>query len=321
MKKEKLEKIQKKLELVTRKWWFFLSVLLILGLLVVRGSWTIALKDFSHTTSEIHENLFAYSLLNYCGVLGVIFKVISIIVFVSLIFLKNRVVRIFNIYIATSYILFAFLVAVGFTKEYGLVVYPYPFILLLIIALFWFWEVIVGKNDFTPKKRPLWKYWVIPFVVYVFGYCIYQHWGNIFIFTTTPSNLPESGFDFFTMIPLHLSILTLYYPNVNMVTFRITTLIGLFISFSSGLHMFLLHPLFVYGLVLSFKKTPTEKISCLSLWIIFIILLSSLIMDSSTLVNNFPFFIVDALMISNFLLVCFVLFNEWYLVDRKIVTQ
>ena len=74
------------------------------------------------------------------------------------------------------------------------------------------------------------------------------------------------------MTPVYLAILTLYYPKVNLLTLRITSLVGLIIGFynmqvnfvfvpellwwSGVLHLPLV-ALSIYGLVLSLKKTPS----------------------------------------------------------------
>ena len=75
------------------------------------------------------------------------------------------------------------------------------------------------------------------------------------------------------MTPVYLGILTLYYPRVNMVTLRITSLLGVIIGFWNVLVSFLLNfdilwwfgvlhlPLVfisIYALILSFKKTQLE---------------------------------------------------------------
>ncbi len=307
-KLKNFENIQKKLEIITRKWWFFILIFLILGLLIVKGSWPIALNTLSPVTNDVRELFGEYSLSNYFPVLSLIFKIISVLIFISIIFFKNKIAQIFSIYVTISYILFALLGEMGFSKEYGLMIYPYPFILLLIIVPFWFLEIFVKKNDFTSKEKFQWKnliipcarkipslkYWVVFFAIYAFLYSFYEmvinyNSGNNFFtfFKLIPSpNLFESGFDFYTMAPLHLAVLAFYYPKVNIVTFRITSLIGMLISFSSGVHMILLSPLFIYCLALSYKKIPTEKTNRLSLLIIFIILLMSLFLIHSNFLLN-----------------------------------
>lgn len=50
------------------------------------------------------------------------------------------------------------------TESYGLGIMTSNMILFLIVAVFWMWEAIVKRNDFTPIKPSLWKYWVETFL-------------------------------------------------------------------------------------------------------------------------------------------------------------
>jgi len=71
------------------------------------------------------------------------------------------------------------------------------------------------------------------------------------------------------MTPVFLGILTIYYPKVNIITLRITSLMGIIIGFWNILTNFVINPhllwwngilhlplvfISVYGLVLSLKK-------------------------------------------------------------------
>ena len=72
------------------------------------------------------------------------------------------------------------------------------------------------------------------------------------------------------MTPVYLAILILYYPRVNIVTLRITSLLGVIIGFWNLLVSFVIHPdilwwfgvlhlplvfISIYALILSFRKT------------------------------------------------------------------
>jgi hypothetical protein len=77
------------------------------------------------------------------------------------------------------------------------------------------------------------------------------------------------GLAFCNMTPVYLAILTLYYPRINMVTLRITSLLGVIIGFFNLLVNFLIDPdvlwwfgvlhlplvfISIYALILSFRK-------------------------------------------------------------------
>ena len=258
-----LDRIQTKLELITRRWWFYFIFILVQFFI---PSYTSKGFDWSETgliTEEILSNAIVYSY----SALYPIFKIIPIILVVSIIILRNRISRIFSIYVAFTYVLFAFLQSIAETDKYGFGILTLNLIMFLVVAVFWFWEALIQKNDFTPQKRPLWKYWMIPFAIFAFWYPINPNtfmpdFNPLYIFTN------EAGLAFCLMTPVYLSILTLYHPKVNIATLRVTSLVGLIIGFYNILVNFfmspetlwwngVLHiPLFtisIYSLVLSFK--------------------------------------------------------------------
>lgn len=270
MNNNNLESIQKKLELITSKWWFYLIFILIQIIIPPYASKGFYWSEIGLITGEILSNAIVYSYTS----LFPIFKIIPIILIVFLIIFRNRVTRIFSMYVAITYVLFAFLQSIAYTEKYGVGIITLNLIMFLIVAIFWFWEGIIQKNDFTPRKRSYWKYWVIPFTIFAFWYPVnpvsmIPDFHPIYLFTNS------AGLAFCLMTPVYLSILTLYFPKVNIATMRVTSLVGLIIGFyNMWVNFFIspetlwwngvLHiPLFtisIYALVLSIKNRPLEEI-------------------------------------------------------------
>jgi len=265
-----LERIQTKLELITMKWWFYLIFILIQFIIPPYAAKGFDLSEIGLITGEILSNAIVYS---YTALFP-IFKIIPIILVVSVIIFRNRVSRIFSIYVAFTYVLFAFLQSIAETDKYGFGILTLNLIMFLIVAIFWFWEAIIQKNDFTPQKRPLWKYWVIPFAIFAFWYpanpnTLMPDFHLIYLFTNF------AGLAFCLMTPAYLSILILYHPKVNIATMRVTSLVGLIIGFYNMWVNFFISPetlwwngvmhiplftISIYALVLSLKKRPLKEI-------------------------------------------------------------
>ena len=112
MKKENLGKIQAKLDLMTRKRWFFLFFIL-LQFVPPYASKGYELPEWGFVVGDTMRHGFIFS----CSQLYPIFKVIPIILIISIIFFKNKVVRTFSVYGGITYILFAFLHLIGITKN------------------------------------------------------------------------------------------------------------------------------------------------------------------------------------------------------------
>jgi hypothetical protein len=265
--RENLENIQEKLELLTRKWWFYLLFVL-LQFVPPYASKGFKSAETGMVTSEILSRSLAYS---YPSAFP-IFKIIPMIFVISLVFLKNAVRRPFSVYVGIAYVLFAFLQNIAVTEKYGLGIITINLVMFCLVAAFWFWEAIIQKNDFTPRKQPVWKYWVIPAAFLAFWYpgsisgaSIIPDFNPAYILTNV------AGLTFCMMTPVYIAILTLYYPRINMVTIRVTSLVGVIIGIYNVLTNFILYisllwwngvlhiPLLMislYALILSFKKIP-----------------------------------------------------------------
>lgn len=267
MKRENLEKVQGTLEFITRKWWFIVGFILLDVLLP-----PIVTKGYDPSRmGEIIPDIILHSLLtsDCLSSLYPIFKILPIILVLALIFTGNRFSRIFSLYAGINYILFAVLQSISITDTYGFAVVTGNFILMLVVAISWFWEVAVNKNDFTPRKINLIRLWVVPLAFLAFWYplnleSMKPDFNLSYIFTN------PVGLAFCNMTPVYLALLVLYYPRVNIVTLRITSLLGVIMGFWNVLVNFffnfdtfwwfgVLHlPLVfisIYALILSFRRS------------------------------------------------------------------
>ena len=175
----------------------------------------------------------------------VLFKAIPLLLIVALFLVPKKVTCFFNIYVAIICLFFALYHGIGKTEKYGLVIH---------------------RNNFSNRKQPFWKYWIVPLVLFAF-------WCPANMQTRMPDFNPiylfTQGLAFCLMAPLYIGMLTIYYPFINLVTLRITSIAGLgaallnmylqFIIYPDVLWWFgVLHlPLLVislYGLMLSLKK-------------------------------------------------------------------
>ncbi len=262
----RLERIQLKLEWIIRKWWFYL-LLVLLQFVPPYAAKGISPADIGWVTGEVLSHGIVYNL----AALYPIFKIIPIVLIILMVFLKNRVSRIFSIYAGISYVLFAFLQNIAVTEKYGLAIITINLIMFLLVAASWFWESATKKNVFIPeKKQPIWKYWVIPLVFIAFWYpvdpnTLLPDFNPIFFFTNM------AGLAFCLMTPVYLAVLTLYHPEVNIVTLRVTSLVGIIIALYNMWINFLIAPaqlwwngilhipllsISIYAFILSFYKSP-----------------------------------------------------------------
>ena len=263
MKKENLEKIQSKLDWTTRKIWFFILFILIsLTPPITKEGYSI--KETGIVIFHILRSAFIKDLSPVYPV----FKIIPTILIIALILFKNRVRRIFNLYAGVSYFLFSIVQGVGITHKYGFGIVTGNVIGMLIVSMCWFWETLIDKGDLTPSKISPLKYWVAPLAFLAFWYPVNPEtlkpdFNPVYLFVNS------TGLAFCTMTPIYIGILSIYYPKVNLITLRITSLMGVIIGFWNILTNFVINPhllwwngilhlplvfISIYGLVLSLKK-------------------------------------------------------------------
>jgi hypothetical protein len=267
MKTENLEKVQGTLELVTRKWWFIV-VFILLDVLIP----PIVTKGYDYSNmGEIIPDIMGNSLSvsDSLSSLYPIFKILPIILVLALIFSGNRFSRIFSFYAGINYILIAAFQFISISDTYGFAMVSGNFILTMAVALSWFWEFAIKRNDFTPPKINLIRFWVVPLAFLAFWFplnfeSMKPDFNLSYIFTNSV------GLAFCNMTPVYLAILTLYYPRVNMVTLRITSLLGVIFSCWNLFMNFLIDPdhlwwfgilhlplvvISIYTLILSFRRS------------------------------------------------------------------
>jgi len=258
---------QNRLERITRKWWFYLLFILI-QFVPPYASKGYKLDEWGDVISHALRKAVIYSYSE----LFPIFKIIPIILLIGIFVFRNKVARLFSVYVSISYVLFAFGQSIAVTEKYGVAICTINIVMFLVVAAFWAWEAKVLQNDFTLMKQPIWRYWVVPLAVLAFWYPINLRTGRpdfnlLYIFTS------PAGVAFCMMTPVYVGLLTLYWPKVNIATLRVTSLVGLIIGLYNMLNFIVrpsqlwwngvLHiPLLVislYGLVLSFKRPYVAK--------------------------------------------------------------
>lgn len=264
--------IQARVEKLTRKWWFYL---LILVMLFIPSYTTKALNP--QDTPKLVQQVLGNPLIAQFQWLLVFSKVITIALVVC-IFLLGKLVtrlRIFSIYVVILFFAIAIFQNSAMTNDYGFAVLTGNLVVMMIVALFWVWELVVCNNVFTHKIRSRWNWWVLPMAFLAFWYPVK---------TTTDVPIPdfsllylvnnESVLTFCMITPVILAIVTLFYPTVNMATLRVTSFVGLLIGVLNMISWFVINPLAwwmgvlhfplvtisLYAFIISFKPQPIQSL-------------------------------------------------------------
>ena len=258
---------QNKLERITRRWWFFGLFVLMQFTIPPYASKGCRIEDWGNVIMHALSN----AIVHQYSEIYPIFKVIPIILLICIIIFRNKVARLFAIYVGISYALFAIGQSIAITEKYGLSICTINVVMFLIVAAFWVWEAVVLQNDYTLKKLPVWRYWVVPLAVLAFWAPSGRgmpDFNPVYLFTN------GAGLAFCMMTPVYVGLLTLYWPRVNMPTLRVTSLVGFIIGlynlyanfginparrwWNGVLHIPLLS-ISIYGLILSLKRPQVKE--------------------------------------------------------------
>jgi hypothetical protein len=246
---------------LSQKWWFFVVIFFLFFIPPYSAS-PIDPTEISSLIIQVLSNSLIYSI----PALFPIFKIIPLLLVVAILARGDRATRAFNIYAAVLSVLMAVFQTMAITERYGFAVMTGSLLVYLLVAVYWIWEAIVKRNDFSPRKVPIWRWWVAPLAFLAFWMpindALQPDFSPLLILTS------EAGVTYCMMTPVFLAVLTFFYPTVNLATLRVAAFVGLttavfnviqeFFVFPEAIWMGVLHlPLLLislYAAILAFRK-------------------------------------------------------------------
>ncbi len=258
-----IENIQNTLDAKTRRWWFFVGMLILQCVAVPYASKNFAFNE----CGDIIRHTLSYCFWFSFEPVFPVFQAAAMVFVAMLLIFRNKVGRIFSLYAGICYILFNIAQSIAIdSPKYGVCIVTVNIVMFSLVAGTWIWEAIAGKNDFSKHDRSFWKYLVIPPAVIAF-------WApeamgkpdfNPVYFLTSGSALT-----FCLTTPVFMAVLIFFYPRVNMLTLRMTGVVGTIIGLYNIIPKLILGPystrwdgilhlpllvLSAIGLVLSMRK-------------------------------------------------------------------
>ena len=234
--RSKLQRIQGKLEVLTKKWWLYL-LLLLLFFIPSQASRDFDPRESMDLIGQVLSNPLIYAF----PLLMPIAKLIPAVLIGGVMIFGNRMRRAFNVYVALLYIALAIFQTTAVTDRYGLVVITGNLALVLVVGLLWVWEVIVERHNFAPRRRRLWKWWVAPVAAVALL-------APVDASTMTPDFSPvrllsnEAGLTCCMMTPVVLAVLTLFHPTVNLAVLRVSSFMGMLLGAVNMIVWFFVEP-------------------------------------------------------------------------------
>ena len=168
----------------------------------------------------------------------------------------QRIGRIIAVFFGGLFLFHAFTQNIAVTPTYGLAILTGNLVIIAIAGVFWLWEAVRPRTEFSFRRLPLWRYWVIPFVVLAYwfpvGPGLLPYFHPLLLLTS------DFGVMFCPTAPLVIALLTLFYPRVDQRLLRVTSLVGFLIGCFNILSAFVMPG---YTLWMLFLHTPLIFIS------------------------------------------------------------
>lgn len=214
----------KKLEALTKKWWFFVAILILQSVAMPVSTQNFDQNKISDIIWTTLGNSIQVKMSDYF----IYFQIISLAFIILLIAYKNKFAKAFNAYVFISYIVFAFIQNIAITEIYGVSVVTVNVIMFLFVAYVWFKEFLLQKNDYSFANLNLKNCWILILAIIAYWCPLNQNME----FDFNPINFLYNGsaLAFCLTTPLFLAIMTINIPKINIVTYRITAIFGVVIG-------------------------------------------------------------------------------------------
>jgi len=172
----------------------------------------------------------------------------TILMLVAIYFYGTKTSRIIDAYFSLLFLFVAFSNHIARTENYGLVILTGNLVPIFIVGLFWVLAVFKPKNEYSFRRLPPWRYWVVPLAVLAFWSPINPDLSANF----DPLMLLTSSFGvmYCPTTPFIVALLTLIYPRVNILLLRVTSFVGLFIGIFNIMSYFLMPGYTLWNLIL-----------------------------------------------------------------------
>jgi len=153
---------------------------------------------------------------------SVLIHVLALVLIIIIVIWGERGAKAFNIYVFMVYLMIAIGQGIGFSERYGLMILTGNVVLTLLVAFSWGWECFIGRNRFRKEFFTPTRLWLVPLAVWAYwsplepfeldlSYFLVGYFGVSYCFTT----------------PVVLTLMALYYPDINKPVMRLTAFLGL----------------------------------------------------------------------------------------------
>ena len=217
-----LERASRSLDYLAGKWWFYVLMLLIgFGLLPPYASKGYSREEFGNVISEGLTHAIIYRLVDLAWP-SALLHALALALIAAVVVWGEKASRAFDAWAFATYLAIAIGQGVGVSDRYGLIVLTGNVVLALLVAASWGLECLEGRNKFRRAHLKPRRLWLTPLAAWAY-------WSPIEPFRLDPRYLLVGyfGLAYCLTTPVVLTLMALYYPDVNKVAMRLTAFLGL----------------------------------------------------------------------------------------------
>ncbi|MGB2963030.1 MAG: hypothetical protein WBB69_03500 [Anaerolineales bacterium] len=190
-------------------------------------------------TQDVIVNLLKVVLTPYKAY-GLIFHVLTLLLIVLIVWQPEKMGRIWAGYMGLNYLIIALVQTMGLTVKYGFVLHTGGMVMNGVLGLVWL--AVAFRNDLQPSFQSIsWQHLIlIPLALLAFwgpyvssGSGVQPDFNPLLLLTS-----PDYGLTFCFTTPVFLFLLILFYPQVNILAYRITAFNGLLYGLYNLSHWF-----------------------------------------------------------------------------------
>ncbi|MEW9097394.1 MAG: hypothetical protein AB2417_20160 [Clostridiaceae bacterium] len=233
---------------ITSRWWFYI---LLLGLTFMIPPYS-QIKVSPNEISNVISTALRFPLSSSISALFPIAKLLLLCTLIVPFLIGEKAARIVAVYSALSMFLIGIFQSIAVTKEYGFVWIIGNTIIMSLVGVFWIMELIKPRNNFAHNNLNKARLWVLPLMVLamIFPLNFTQTGELIWDFSIKNIMLNESATAYCLVTPTILGILILFFPNINIELFRVSSFVGLIFGILNCTIWFVFSPeLYLMGIL------------------------------------------------------------------------
>jgi len=221
------------LEKIIRKWWFYVFCILLLFIPSIVQQ-QVSSEKASLIVQEVMQNPLIYKVKEFFPIA----KLLIVLLLIGGFIWNNMFIRPFSILVSILLTFIMIFQNISLDTSFGYVILLGNILLQLVVILSWINEIRVCKNDFS---KPILHFWnIIIFILAFISFWMPTQYGKMY-FSIKDLFMNESGLTYCMVTPIIISILLLYYPNVNKMTLRITAFVGFLFGILNMITWFILN--------------------------------------------------------------------------------